>query len=132
MRYCAGKVYLSIGPKTTNKGLRDAKNMSLPSLMVPTLETWAYISITSAGQPRRNGMDIKRVDVVIIGRPVRVVDLTRTIVLTGWIKATGYYKMLMGTELKSIFQNNVTEELPCATLAVTHRYKIDETGEEHI
>ena len=69
----------------------------------------------------------------IIGRLFNkgVVDLTRTVALTGSeVKQTGYYKMLMGTELKSIFQNNVTE-------GITLRYisgnpltgtKIDENG----
>lgn len=55
---------------------------------------------------------LNALDVAVIGRLFNkgVTDLTRTIALTGSeIKQTGYYKMLIGTELKSLFENNVTE-----------------------
>ena len=51
-------------------------------------------------------------DVAIIGHLFNtgIVDLTRTVALTGSeVKQTGYWKMVIGTQLKQLFLNNVTE-----------------------
>ena len=130
-----GKVYLSIGPKTTNKGLRGAKNVIITEFDGPHPAGNVGVHINHLAPVNRGETvwTLNALDVAIIGRLFNkgVVDLTRTIALTGSeVKQTGYYKMLMGTELKSIFQNNVTE-------GITLRYisgnpltgtKIDENG----
>jgi len=131
----AGKVYLSISPKTTNKGLRDAKNVIITEFEGPHPAGNVGVHINRLAPINRGETvwTLNALDVAIIGRLFNkgVVDLTRIVALTGSeVKQTGYYKMLMGTELKSIFQNNVTE-------GITLRYisgnpltgtKIEENG----
>jgi len=121
--------------KTTNKGLRDAKNVIITEFDGPHPAGNVGVHINHLAPVNRGETvwTLNALDVAIIGRLFNkgVVDLTRTIALTGSeVKQTGYYKMLMGTELKSIFQNNVTE-------GITLRYisgnpltgtKIDENG----
>jgi Na+-transporting NADH:ubiquinone oxidoreductase subunit A len=54
-------------------------------------------------------------DEALIGRLFNqgIVDLTRTVALTGSeVKQTGYYRMVVGTHLNSIFKGNVTEGIP--------------------
>lgn len=109
-----GKVYLSISSKTTNKGLRDAKNVVITEFDGPHPAGNTGVQINHLAPVNRGETvwTLRATDVAIIGRFLNkgIVDLTRTIALTGSeVKQTGYYKMLIGTELKSIFNNNVTE-----------------------
>ena len=130
-----GKVYLSIGPKTTNKGLRGAKNVIITEFDGPHPAGNVGVHINHLAPVNRGETvwTLNALDVAIIGRLFNkgVVDLTRTIALTGSeVKQTGYYKMLMGTELKSIFQNNVTEGITLRYISgnpLTGTY-IDEIG----
>ncbi|MDD3511942.1 MAG: NADH:ubiquinone reductase (Na(+)-transporting) subunit A, partial [Fermentimonas sp.] len=59
------------------------------------------------------------------------VDLTRTVAICGSeVKQTGFFKMLIGTELNSIFKGNVTEGISLRYISgnpLTGR-KIDENG----
>jgi len=77
---------------------------------------------------------LNALDVALIGRLFNqgIVDLTRTVALCGSeVKQTGYYRMLVGTELKSIFEHNVTEGITLRYISgnpLTGR-KIDENGE---
>jgi Na+-transporting NADH:ubiquinone oxidoreductase subunit A len=79
---------------------------------------------------------LSALDVAIIGRLFNkgIVDLTRTVALTGSeVKKTGYYKMTIGTGLKSIFKNNVTEGIPLRYISGNPLtgIKIDEDGFLH-
>ena len=110
----AGKVYLSISPKTTNKGLREAKNVVITEFdgPHPAGNTGVQINRLKPVNRGETVWTLRATDVAIIGRLLNkgIADLTRTVALTGSeVKQTGYYKMLIGTELKSIFANNVTE-----------------------
>ncbi len=130
-----GKVYLSVSPDTTNKGLRYAKNVVITEFAGPHPAGNVGVHINKLA-PVNNGevvWTLNAINVAVIGRLFNkgIVDLTRIIALAGSeVKQTGYYKMLLGTELSSIFKNNVTE-------AISLRYisgnpltgtKIDENG----
>jgi Na+-transporting NADH:ubiquinone oxidoreductase subunit A len=109
-----GKVYLGIGTETTNKGLRYAKNVKITEFYGPHPAGNVGVHINKL-KPVNIGdtvWTISALDVAIIGRLFNkgIVDLTRYAALTGSeVKEAGYYKMLIGTELTSIFENNVTE-----------------------
>ncbi|MDD4158994.1 MAG: Na(+)-translocating NADH-quinone reductase subunit A [Proteiniphilum sp.] len=113
----AGKVYLSVSPKTTCKGLREAKNVVLTEFDGPHPAGNVGVQINHL-RPVNRGETVwtlTALDVAIIGRLFNkgIVDLTRTVALTGSeVKQTGYWKMVIGTELKSLFLNNVTEGIP--------------------
>lgn len=130
-----GKVYLSIGKKTTNKGLRDAKNVVITEFDGPHPAGNVGVQINKL-KPVNRGETVwtlNALDVLIIGRLFNkgVVDMTRTVALTGSeVKQTGYYRMVIGTELKSLFSNNVTEGISLRYISgnpLTGR-KIDENG----
>ncbi|OPZ27897.1 MAG: Na(+)-translocating NADH-quinone reductase subunit A [Bacteroidetes bacterium ADurb.BinA174] len=109
-----GKVYLSISPKTTNKGLREAKNVVITEFDGPHPAGNVGVHINHI-KPVNSGetvWTINAVNVALIGRLLNkgIVDMTRVVALTGSeVKEKGFYKMLIGTELASIFRNNVTE-----------------------
>lgn len=130
-----GKIYLSISPKTTNAGLRNAKDVVLTEFDGPHPAGNVGVHINHLA-PLNGGETVWTLnapDVAVIGRLFNkgITDLTRTIALTGSeVKQTGYYKMLIGTELKSIFSNNVTEGISLRYISgnpLTGR-KIDENG----
>jgi len=130
-----GKVYLSIGKKTTNKGLRDAKNVVITEFDGPHPAGNVGVQINML-KPVNRGETVwtlNALDVLIIGRLFNkgIVDMTRTVALTGSeVKQTGYYRMVIGTELKSLFSNNVTEGISLRYISgnpLTGR-KIDENG----
>ncbi|MBF6627687.1 MAG: Na(+)-translocating NADH-quinone reductase subunit A [Proteiniphilum sp.] len=110
----AGKVYLSIGKQTTNKGLREAQHVVITEFDGPHPAGNVGVQINKL-KPVNRGETVwtlNALDVVIIGRLFNkgIVDLTRTIALTGSeVKQKGYYRMVIGTELNSLFNNNVTE-----------------------
>ena len=109
-----GDVYLSISTKTTSKSLREAKNVIVTEFDGPHPAGNVGVHINRLKPVNRGEVvwTLNALDVAVIGRLFNkgVTDLTRTIALTGSeIKQTGYYKMLIGTELKSLFENNVTE-----------------------
>ena len=110
----SGNLYLSISPKTQNRGLREAKNVIITEFEGPHPSGNVGIHINHL-KPVNSGevvWTLSALDVALIGRLFNkgVVDLTRTIALTGSeVKEKGFYKMLIGTELSSIFENNVTE-----------------------
>jgi len=131
----AGRVYLSIGKKTMNKGLREARNVVVTEFDGPHPAGNVGVQINKL-KPVNRGETVwtlNALDVVIIGRLFSkgIVDLTRTVALTGSeVKQTGYYRMVIGTELKSIFSNNVTEGISLRYISgnpLTGR-KIDENG----
>ena len=109
-----GSVYLSISSNTQNPGLRDAKNVVITEFEGPHPAGNVGVQINNI-QPVNKGeivWTLNALDVAIIGKLFNegLVDLTRTVALTGSeVKQTGYYKMLVGTELSPIFQDNVTE-----------------------
>ncbi|MBK5195988.1 MAG: Na(+)-translocating NADH-quinone reductase subunit A [Proteiniphilum sp.] len=131
----AGKVYLSIGKKTTNKGLCEAKNVVITEFDGPHPAGNVGVQINKL-KPVNRGETVwtlNALDVVIIGRLFSkgIVDMIRTVALTGSeVKQTGYYQMVIGTELKSLFSNNVTEGISLRYISgnpLTGR-KIDENG----
>ena len=109
-----GSVYLSISTKTKSKALRDAKNVVITEFDGPHPAGNVGIQINHIKPINRGEVvwTLNALDVVLIGRLFNkgVVDLTRMIALTGSeVKQSGFYKMIIGTELSSIFNNNVTE-----------------------
>ena len=130
-----GKVYLSISPKTSNPGLRDAKNVVITEFDGPHPAGNVGVQINHL-KPVNRGETVwtlNALNVALIGRLFNTgkVDLTRTIALTGSeVKEKGYYKMLIGTELTKIFANNVTEGISLRYISgnpLTGR-KIDANG----
>ncbi|HLW10365.1 MAG TPA: Na(+)-translocating NADH-quinone reductase subunit A [Fermentimonas sp.] len=109
-----GKVFLSISPKTQNKGLREAKNVVITEFEGPHPAGNVGIHINHIKPVNRGEVvwTLSAIDVALIGRFFNkgIIDLTRVVALTGSeVKDKGFYKMLIGTELTSIFENNVTE-----------------------
>ena len=110
----AGKVFLSISPKSSNKGLREAKNVVINEFEGPHPAGNVGVQINHL-KPVNRGETVWTLtapDVAIIGRLFNkgTVDLTRVVALTGSeVKQTGYWKMVIGSQLKQLFQNNVTE-----------------------
>ena len=130
-----GKVYLSISTKTKHKGLREANNVVITEFDGPHPAGNVGVQINKL-KPVNRGETVwtlNALDVVIIGRLFNkgIVDLTRTIALTGSeVKQTGYYQMVIGTELMPLFSNNVTEGISLRYISgnpLTGR-KIDENG----
>ena len=110
----SGKVYLSISSKTKNKALREAKNVVVTEFDGPHPARNVGVQINHLKPVNRGEVvwTLNALDVVLIGRLFNkgIVDLTRTVALTGSeVKQTGYYKMIIGTELSSIFDSNVTD-----------------------
>ena len=130
-----GKVYLSISTKTKHKGLRDANNVVITEFDGPHPAGNVGVQINKLKQVNRGETvwTLNALDVVIIGRLFNkgIVDLTRTIALTGSeVKQTGYYQMMIGTALKPLFSNNVTDGISLRYISgnpLTGR-KIDENG----
>ncbi|MDR0333263.1 MAG: Na(+)-translocating NADH-quinone reductase subunit A [Dysgonamonadaceae bacterium] len=109
-----GKVYLGISPDIINKGLRYAKGVEVTEFIGvhPVGNVGVQINKLKPVNIGETVWTLSALDVVIIGHLFNkgIVDMTRTVALTGSeVKKTGYYKMLIGTELTSIFENNVTE-----------------------
>lgn len=109
-----GKVYLSISTKTTHKALREAKNVIITEFDGPHPAGNAGVQINHI-KPVNRGETVWTLsapDVALIGRLFNEgrVDLNRTVALTGSeVKQTGYYQMVIGTRLESVFKGNVTE-----------------------
>ncbi len=131
-----GKVYLSVSNKTSLNGLREAKNVVITEFEGPHPAGNVGVQINHIKPVNRGEVvwTLNAPDVAIIGRLFNkgVVDLTRTVALTGSeVKQTGYYNMVIGTELKSIFAQNVTEGISLRFISgnpLTGR-KIDANGE---
>lgn len=109
-----GKVYLSIRPQTVNPALRNARNVVLTEFEGPHPAGNVGVQINRLAPVNRKETvwTLNALNVAVIGRLFNrgIVDLTRTVALTGSeVKRTGYYKMLMGTELEPLFRDNVTE-----------------------
>ncbi len=110
----AGKVYLSISTNTTSRALREAKNVELYEFEGPHPAGNVGVQINHIKPVNRGEVvwTLNALNVVLIGRLFKngTVDFTRTVALTGSeLKEKGYYKMLIGTELSSLFKGNVTE-----------------------
>ncbi|MEA4904501.1 MAG: Na(+)-translocating NADH-quinone reductase subunit A [Petrimonas sp.] len=108
-----GKVYLSISPNTKNEGLRNAKNATITEFEGPHPAGNTGVQINHLAPVNRGETvwTLNALDVLFIGRLFNkgVVDLTRTVALTGSeVKQTGYYKMLIGTQLGELFAGNVS------------------------
>lgn len=130
-----GKVHLSVSAKTTLNGLRQAKNVTITEFNGPHPAGNVGVQINHLG-PVNSGETVwtlNALNVALIGRLFNkgIVDLTRTVALCGSeVKQTGYYQMVIGTELKSIFAQNVTEGISLRYISgnpLTGR-KIDENG----
>ncbi len=109
-----GKLYLSISANSTSCALREAKNVELYEFEGPHPAGNVGVQINHIKPVNRGEVvwTLNALNVVLIGRLFKngTVDLTRTVALTGSeVKEKGYYKMLIGTELSSLFKENVTE-----------------------
>jgi Na+-transporting NADH:ubiquinone oxidoreductase subunit A len=111
-RLTKGKVFLSISPATKNEGLRKAANVTITEFEGPhpAGNTGTHINYLAPVNRGEVVWTLNALDVLFIGRLFNkgVVDLTRTVALTGSeVKQTGYYNMLVGTELGKLFADNV-------------------------
>lgn len=109
-----GKVYLSISPKTTNPGLRDAKNVVITEFdgSHPAGNVGVQINHLKPVNRGETVWAMQATNVAKIGHLLNTgkVDLTRIVALTGSeIKKDGFYKMFIGTQLHTVLRNNVTE-----------------------
>lgn len=105
-----GKVHLSVSPKTTSKVLRDAKNVVVTEFEGPHPAGNVGVQINHIAPINADETvwTLNVLDVAIIGRLFNTgkVDLTRIVALTGSeVEKRGYYKMLIGTSLSSIFKS---------------------------
>lgn len=108
----SGKVYLSIPATTANSALRNAKNVVVTEFegRHPAGNVGVHINHLAPVNKGEVVWTLNALDVALIGSLFNTgkVDLTRIVALTGSeVKETGYYSMLIGTQLTSIFQNNV-------------------------
>ena len=109
----AGKLYLSISPQTKNKALTGAKNAVITEFDGPHPAGNVGVQINHLAPVNKGEVvwTLNALDVLLIGRLFNkgFADFTRTVALTGSeVKETGYYKMLIGTELGKLFEGNVT------------------------
>ncbi len=109
-----GKVYLSISPNTKNKGLREAKNVTITEFdgPHPAGNIGVHINHLAPVNKGETVWTLNALDVLFLGRLFNngIVDLTRKVALAGSeVKKTGYYSMIIGTSLEELFKNNVTE-----------------------
>ncbi len=109
-----GKVYLSIGSKTKNKGLREAKNVVITEFdgPHPAGNVGVHINHIAPVNKGETVWTLSALDVALIGRFFNkgVVDMTRKVALAGSeVNQTGYYTMLIGTALDKLFKGNVAE-----------------------
>ncbi len=110
-----GKVYLSISPETKNKALVNAKDAVVTVFdgPHPAGNVGVHINHLAPMNKGETVWTLNALDVLLIGRLFNngVVDFTRTVALAGSeVKQTGYYKMLVGTELKKMFEGNVSTD----------------------
>lgn len=109
-----GKVFLGISPETTNKGLKGAKNVTITEFDGPHPAGNVGVHINHLAPVNKGEVvwTLNAIDVALIGRLFNEgkVDMTRKIALAGSeVKQTGYYNMLIGTELKGLVKGNVNE-----------------------
>ena len=131
----SGKVYLSISTITKSKALREAKNVVITEFSGPHPAGNVGVQINNIKPVNRGEVvwTLNAIDVALLGKFFNSghVDLTRTVALCGSeVKQTGFFKMLIGTELNSIFKGNVTEGISLRYISgnpLTGR-KIDENG----
>lgn len=110
-----GKLYLSISPETKNKALTGAKNAVITQFDGPHPAGNVGVQINHIAPVNKGEAvwTLNAIDVAFIGRLFNkgIADFTRTVALTGSeVKETGYYKMLVGTELGKLFEGNVTTD----------------------
>ena len=134
----SGRVYLSVSTKTKSKALLEAKNVVITKFNGPHPAGNVGVQINHIKPINRGEVvwTLNAMDVALLGRFFQSghVDLTRTVELCGSeVKQTGYYKMLIGTELKSIFKDNVTEGISLRYISGNPLTgcKIDENGVLH-
>ncbi len=109
-----GKVYLSVSPETKNKGLVGAKNVTITEFDGPHPAGNVGVHINHLAPVNKGEVvwTLTALDVLLIGRLFKkgVVDMTRKIALTGSeVKQTGYYSLVIGTELSKLFAGNVAD-----------------------
>ena len=109
-----GKVYLSIGTHNKNKALREAKNAVITEFCGPhpAGNVGTQINRIAPVNIGDTVWTMNVLDVLFIGRLFSkgIVDLTRTVALTGSeVEKTGYFKMVIGTQLTQLFKENVKQ-----------------------
>lgn len=130
-----GKVYLSIRSQTKNEDLRRAKNVVVTEFDGPHPAGNVGVQINHLSPVNRGETvwTLNALDVAVIGRLFNkgIVDLTRVVALSGSeVKHTGYYRIAVGTQLSSLFEDNVTEGIPLRYISgnVLTGTKIDRDG----
>lgn len=111
-----GRVYLSIGSSSNNRALLEAKNVVLTRFEGPHPAGNVGVQINHIKPVNRGEVvwTVNLLDILMIGRLFNsgVVDMTRMVAFCGSeLKNRGYYKMVIGTELKEIFKNNLSDDL---------------------
>lgn len=108
----AGKIYLGINSNTTLPALKKTKNVIVTKFdgVHPAGNVGVQINKTKPVNQGETVWTLNAIDVAVIGKLFNkgIVDLTRVIALSGSeVKQTGYYKMLIGTQLTDLFKDNV-------------------------
>lgn len=131
----SGKVYLSVRPQPRNEASLNAKNVVVTEFAGPHPAGNVGVQINRLSPVNRGETvwALNALDVAVIGRLFRkgIVDLTRTVALSGSeVKQTGYYKMVPGTQLSALFEDNVTEGIPLRYISgnVLTGTKIEKNG----
>ncbi|HCO67190.1 MAG TPA: NADH:ubiquinone reductase (Na(+)-transporting) subunit A [Dysgonomonas sp.] len=135
VKLTTGKVYLSISTETKSEALRNAKNVEICEFnpLHPAGNTGVQINNIVPVNKGETVWTISAVDLVIIGRALLKgeINFTRCIAYTGSEAVKkGYYTAVIGGELTSLFDSNVTKgkNLRYISGNVLTGTKIDENG----
>ena len=110
----SGKLYFSVGKNSPKIDFPQTNNIVITEFEGPHPAGNVGVQINHLAPVNKNEVvwTLRLTEVAIIGKLFNegIVDLTRTVALTGSeVKQTGYFNMLIGTDLSQLFTNNVTE-----------------------
>ncbi len=111
-----GKVYLSIRPDCQSECLKNAGNVEIVHVEGPHPSGNVGVQINQI-KPINKGEIVWTMDpanVLFIGRLFNkgAVDFSKIIALTGSeVKETGYHQVILGANIKSLAENNVTQDI---------------------
>lgn len=109
-----GKVYLSISDKTKSNALRNANNVEIYEFnhLHPAGNTGVQINNIKPVNKDETVWAVSALDVLLIGRFFQKghIDFSRLVIYTGSEAVKkGYYNIIIGSELKELFDSNVTK-----------------------
>lgn len=109
-----GKVYLSISSETKSNALRNAGHVEIYEFnhLHPAGNTGVQINNIKPVNKDETVWTISALDVLLIGRFFQkgYIDFSRLVIYTGSEAVKkGYYNIIIGSELKELFDSNVTK-----------------------